>query len=328
MMWLQIIGGLIVLVLGGDFLVRGSVSVAKQFNVPPLIIGLTIVAMGTSAPELIVALKAALSGSPGIALGSVVGSNIANILLVLGLPALIFPAVCDIQDMRKTTAIMLTVTGGFITLCFFGPLVHWQGLMMLVGLAAVLGWTAWIGLRNPEATPMLVEEALEDIEGIPVLPHGLLTSTAMIVVGCAGLVVGANFLVEGAVEAAEYLGVSRSAIGLSIVALGTSLPELATAIAAAFRRHCDVAIGNVVGSNIFNLLGVMGVTATAVPVPVPQEFLQLDLWVLAGVSLLLALFIFRHATMGWRTGLLFLTLYSVYIAVVLGDHPEAMATQF
>jgi cation:H+ antiporter len=277
MSYFMVIGGLAMLLGGGDLLVRGAINLAKRLQVSPLVIALTVVAFGTSAPELMVSLDAALSGVPQIAIGNVVGSNVANVFLVLGLPALIFPIISSEPSIKRDGLIMVLVSALFVLLCFTGSLKAWQGAIMVVLLAIYLVWS-YVGSRDngPQSAEALVGE-LEGLEG------GNLTAKAsvlFVVLGIVGLAVGSHFLVEGAVQVAKAAGVPEATIGLTLVALGTSLPELATAMVAALRRHGDVALGNVIGSNLFNILGIMGITAMVVPVPVPASFLQFDLWVM------------------------------------------------
>jgi len=309
-MYLMVAGGLAFLLLGGDVLVRGAVALAKRFSIPPLIIGLTVVAFGTSAPELVVSVEAALSGVPELAIGNVVGSNIANILLVLGLPALIFPIACDAPSIRRDCATMIAASAIFMGLCFTGLLQAWQGLLMLLALIGYLGWTYYTARRNDRQT---AEAIMEEIEEIASRPQSALTATVFVLAGLLGLVVGSNMLVKGAVDVARTLGLSEATIGLTMVALGTSMPELATALVAALRRHADVAIGNVIGSNLFNILGIMGITAMVMPVPVPAAFLKFDLWVMIGASLLLAPFVLRGNAIRRVGGAVLSIAYAAYI---------------
>ena len=234
MSYLMVAGGLILLLLGGDVLVRGAVTLAQRLSVPPLVIGLTVVAFGTSSPELVVSVEAVLNGVPEIAIGNVVGSNIANVLLVLGVPALVYPIVCSVDSVRRDGSIMLAVTVGFIALCYTRELTSWQGLIMVGMLCIYLVWS-YVQARNEGDDT--ADSIVDEIEGMATRPHNLSISVAFILGGLVGLVVGSNLLVGGAVDIARAAGVSEAPIGLTVVALGTSMPELATSLVAAIRRH-------------------------------------------------------------------------------------------
>ena len=310
MEYLQAVGGLVLLVLAGDFLVRGSVSLAKRSGVPVLIIGLTIVAFGTSAPELVVGVEAVLVGAPTLALGNVVGSNIANVLLVVGLPALVAPMTCTAPRLTKNLMIMLGATAVFIALAFTGGYSWWQGLILLALLAAFLLYSAHRARTHTDDCDPTLAELEDEAEG-----QGDTAAIAVLFVlgGLLGLAVGANLLVNGSVTIARALGVSEAVIGLTLVAIGTSLPELVTAVAAAVRNHCDVAVGNVIGSNIFNLLGIIGISSLFGPIPVPDVFLRVDLWVMAAASMALLPYCLYRAVIGRWTGVLMVASYAAYL---------------
>lgn len=297
--------GLAILVVAGDLLVRGAVNLALRLGIPALVVSLTVVAFGTSAPELLVSVKAILDGAPGLALGNVVGSNTANVLLVLGVPALIAAMRTSASDTRRDYLYMLGATLLFIALCLGGRLVWWHGLVLLAALAVVLA-----------ATFLSTREADVVVEGAEPAMAGRRLAT-FLALGLVGLPLGATLLVDGATQIARAFGVSEAVIGLTLVAAGTSLPELATTVMAAIRRHADVALGNVIGSNLFNLLGIMGVAVLVGPVPVDRGFLTLDLWVMLGATLLLVPFVFlrRDVTRAWGAGLV--ALYVGYILLVL-----------
>ncbi len=299
---LAIGGGLIVLVLAGDALVKGAVNLSLRLGIPAMIVGLTVVAFGTSAPELIVSIEAVLKDAPTLAMGNVVGSNIANILLVLGVPALI-AAVPINRDLTRDFAIMIAASVLFIALAFTGSFGTWQSLVLLAGLGLMLG-DCYVRARMGRAAIDL-EGAEEGIEGWKI--------AAYLVAGLIGLPLGANLLVDGSVNVARFLGVSEAVIGLTLVAVGTSLPELATTVAAAFRRQGGVALGNVLGSNVFNLLGIIGVAGLVGTIPVPAEMLQIDLWVMLAASLLLGVFIAMRRDIGRGWGLALLLLYAAYV---------------
>lgn len=298
-----IIGGLVVLIFAGDFLVRGAVNLALRLGIPPLMVGMTVVAFGTSAPELLVSVQAALSDAGGLALGNVVGSNIANVLLVLGVPALI-AAVAIGRDVTRDFVIMLGATVLFIAVAMTGTIGTWQSLVLLAAFALFMADS----IRRARAS----RAEVDDLEGADPSITGLRIAlyTAL---GIAGLPLGAHLLVTGAVNVATDLGVSEVLIGLTIVAVGTSLPELATTVMAAIRREGGVALGNVVGSNLFNLLFILGVAGLFGAMEVPEQMLRVDLWVMLGASLVLVPFIWRAAPVTRLWGAAFLGAYGIYV---------------
>jgi len=305
--------GLALLVGAGDALVRGAVALALKLGIPVLIVSLTIVAFGTSAPELMVGVQAALDGADGIVFGNVVGSNIANVLLVLGVPAIIStidPSGCDT---RRDWVGMMAASVLFTALCFAGPLVWWSGLILLAGLALMLG-KAFRDARAARCGEGALPEEVEEAD--PAAPYWKLS--LLLGAGLLGLPLGAHLLVDGARGIAQDFGLSEAAIGLTLVAVGTSLPELATSVAAAMRRHADVIIGNVVGSNLFNLLAIMGVVSFFGPLDVPPEFLRLDLWVMLACGALLWLWVYPRMRLCRWTGVGLIALYVLYAFVVLG----------
>ena len=301
---LMIVGGLILLVLAGDALVKGAVNPSLRLGVPALIVGLTVVAFGTSAPELLVSIQAVHDHAPALALGNVVGSNIANILLVLGVPALI-TAVPVSRELMHDFLVMMAATLLFVVLANLGPMGWPHGLVLLAGLAAML-WNSYTRARDHRASESVELEGVE--EGISGLRIAL-----YLLGGLIGLPLGANLLVEGAVHVATALGVSEAVIGLTLVAVGTSLPELATTCTAALRRQAGVAMGNVIGSNIFNLLGIIGVTSLVGPLPVPQPMLHFDLWVMVATSLLLGVFVLTGRSIAKVVGAGMIALYVLYL---------------
>ncbi len=302
--------GLVILLIAGDLLVRGAVALSLRLGIPALIVSLTIVAFGTSAPELLISIQAALGGVPALALGNVVGSNTANVLLVLGVPALISGINTKAGNSQGDFWFMIGASVLFVALCFAGPLYFWHGVVLLSGISVFLGM-AFIKAHRSRRLQNALEEELGD-------PHmewwkiGALT-----VLGLMGLPLGADLLVDGAVNIAQKFGVDDGIIGLTLVAIGTSLPELATAVMAALRRQADVAIGNVVGSNIFNLLGIMGVASFFGPLPVPASFLHLDLWIMLGTSLMIAPFVLSYLNIGRAWGVAFISCYAIYVIILL-----------
>ena len=308
MEWLLVAAGLGLLLVAGDLLVKGAVNLSLRLGIPALIVSLTVVAFGTSAPELLVSVQAVLGGVPGLALGNVVGSNTANILLVLGLPALLAGIATRDCDTRRSYWQMLGATALFIVLCVMGPLSRWHGIVLLTGLAAMLVWAARAAMAHRAGTP--------EVEGAdPDLPWWKIIGA--LVLGLVGLPLGADLLIRGATDIASAFGLSEEMIGLTLVALGTSLPELATTVSAAFRRETDVILGNVIGSNLFNLLGIIGVAVLVGPIPVDPQMMRFDLWVMAGSSVLIAPFVLRGWHMGRRWGAAFSLLYVAYVVLVL-----------
>jgi len=307
--YLSLAAGLLLLLFCGDLLVRGAVALATRLGIPSMVIGLTIVAFGTSAPELVVSIHAALKGVSGIAIGNVVGSNIANVLLVLGLPAIIYPIICDQPAIRRNTVIMLGSSALFTFLCWHGALHFWQGALLFLLLIIFLGYSAHYAATCPEAVSGEVDELIE--EGA--LPAGSGRITVYLLAGIIGLPLGAHLCVTSATEIARTFGVSEAAIGLSVIAIGTSLPELATTVAAALRKQADVAVGNVIGSNIFNILGIMGITAMVKTIPVPPNFLFFDLWVMMIAAVLILPFALARTTITRSAGAVFLIGYVSYL---------------
>ena len=319
MVWVYAGLGLVILLLAGDSLVRGAVTLALRLGIPPLIVSLTIVAFGTSAPELLISVEAVLYGSPGIAMGNVVGSNIANILLVLGVPALLRTLHTSGCDSRESFIMMIAASLFFIALCFTGPLTWYHGLALLAALTAMLVHS-FVSARRHRAESLsaaaAIDPDMDEVEGAdPNMPGWKVA--LFIALGLIGLPLGADLLVDNAVIIARTFGVSETVIGLTLVALGTSLPELATTLMAALRGKAGVALGNVIGSNMFNLLAIIGVASLVGPIAVEPEFLTLDLWVMLGASLLLIPFVFFRRDIGRGAGLILTVLYLVYIASLL-----------
>ena len=302
--------GLLVLIFAGDALVRGAVSLALKLGIPALIVSLTVVAFGTSAPELLVAVQSALEGAPGIAFGNVVGSNIANVLLVLGLPALIAAIDTTKSDMRSYL-MMLAISVLFVILCFMGSFGPIQGGVLLLILVLVI----LDAIRAAQRTRNGTTEKVDVEEGDANMPG---RSVALFLgVGIIGLPIGAHLLIEGAVAIARDLDVSETVIGLTIVAVGTSLPELATSVMAAIKRQSEVALGNVIGSNIFNILAIMGFASFFGPLAVPQELLALDLWVMMAAAIVLFPFAYFRRDISRSWGIAFVAAYALYIGALI-----------
>lgn len=310
--WIRIAIGLAVLLVAGDALVKGAVNLSLRLGIPALIVSLTIVAFGTSAPELLVGVQSVLDGAPGLAIGNVVGSNIANVLLVLGLPAIISRLHTSESDTRRTYGFMMVASILLTVACFLTPITWWSGLVLLGALVAVLADSFTVA----RATRVAIPAERDDLEGADPGMAGWKIAFFM-VLGLAGLPFGAHELVDGAVSIARQYGVSESVIGLTLVAIGTSLPELATSVMAALRRNADVAMGNVIGSNMFNALAIIGISSLFGAIPVDRSFLRFDLWVMLGSSVALAPFVLWNRNLTRRYGLLFVALYVAYILAVL-----------
>ncbi|GAB5463569.1 calcium/sodium antiporter [Hoeflea alexandrii] len=300
---LLLAAGLVLLTLGADYLVRGAISFANRLGMPPLLIGLTVVGFGTSMPELLVSMQAALDGAPAIAVGNVVGSNIANILLILGLAAAISPIPAMIPSLKRDMVMMLFAAVVMLGLGYLGLIGFLTGLAMFALLAAYLAWVTYTDRRR-----MSAEEA-ELVVKLAGWKEAL-----FIAGGLAGLFIGANLLIDAATSIALQFGISEAVIGLTIVAVGTSLPELATSVVAAFRRQAEIALGNVVGSNIFNILGILGLTAMVVPVPVEASMASFDIPFMLGVSLALVALILLAGRIGRPAGVAMLAIYTGYVA--------------
>jgi len=301
MNYVFVIAGLIGLFFGGEALVRGSVGIARRMAVPPLLIGLTVVGFGTSTPELLVSVDAALRGVPDIAVGNIIGSNIANILLIVGVSALVWPIRISGATLRRDTGVMMAATLVLIPVLALGEIARLSGLALFAGLVMYLSWAY---LRPGEA------EAASETDATP--PSNLI-SLLWVIAGLFALMAGARMLVDGAVAIARGYGVSEAFIGLTIVAIGTSLPELATSLIAALRRQSEIAIGNIIGSNIFNILGILGVTAMVTPIPVASRFLSFDLPILIAASLVLTGLLLTRPTIGRGVGAVMLTSYLAYV---------------
>lgn len=305
---LLLLAGLAILLGAGDLLVRGAVNLSLRLGIPALVVSLTVVAFGTSAPELLISVQSILAGAPDLALGNVVGSNTANVLLVLGLPALLAGIATSRLQARGSYLQMMAATALFVALCFAGPLVWWHGLVLLAGLAVMLA----LAFRKARAHRRDGEDEPEGAD--PAMPGWRIAVS--LALGLVGLPIGADLLIDAATRLAASWGIGEAAIGLTLVAVGTSLPELATSISAAYRRQGEVAMGNVLGSNMFNLLAIIGIAALVGPIPVGAQFLRFDLWVMAGAALLLAPFV-----LGWNLSRLWggalTALYVGYAALVL-----------
>ena len=309
MLWTLSFLGLFLLLISGDFLVKGAIQLSNRLGVSALLVSLTVVAFGTSAPELIVAIKATLSGSSGLALGNVVGSNIANILLVLGLPILIVGLQNDIADTKRSFGLMIAASVLFIVFGMSGSFSWVYGIVLLSLLAFFL-----IDTFRQNSEKALNNEILEFQQRIS---HSWWTIIFFLILGVIGLPLGADLLVTNASALAKGYGISDAVVGLTLVAIGTSLPELATTFVAVVRKKADVVLGNLIGSNIFNLLAIIGITSLVSPVPVDPTFIKFDFWIMLCASLLVAPFIFLNIQFNRFFGFLFVALYISYLTVIL-----------
>lgn len=300
--------GLFALLLSGDLLVRGGVSLARHFKISTLVVGMTVVSLGTSAPELVVSLQAVLSNHADFAIGTVIGSNISNIGLVLGLTVLIMPIAVNSRSAYFDWPVMM---GATILLFFFiqsGSLGRYEGLIFIAILICFLLFSILQSRRTEE----------KNHSETPKPKYSLLVSIIIVAVSSVGLRFGANWLVEGASGIALNFNISEYVISASVVAFGTSVPELATSMIAAFKKEPDISIGNIIGSNLFNILGILGVTAVVKTIGVNQQVMEFDIWYLAGISVLLLLLILpaRKARLGRFKGLVLVLSYIAYITLI------------
>ncbi|MCC9620805.1 calcium/sodium antiporter [Thalassospira sp. MA62] len=308
--YIQIIAGLVLLTAGGEFIVRGAVGLALLMGVSKVIVGLTIVAAGTSAPEFVVSLNAALKDTADIAMGNVVGSNIANILLILGAVSILKPVAAGRVTVVRDGGAMLIGTLMFIGFCLLGLIDRWAGAIMLISLMVIWYFTYKHDKKSPGDAADLHEVEVDEVGDVP---KGWVKPVIATVIGIVGLMLGAEWLVDGGVTIAREFGVSEAVIGLTLVAFGTSLPELAASLVAAFRGHADVALGNVFGSNLLNLLVIIGGVSIISPIPVSPQIVSSDIWVMLAVTIALLGVAFALRKISRITGLVFLIAYFTYV---------------
>lgn len=306
---LQIIGGFLLLLGGGEFLVRGAVGISKKLGFSPLLIGLTVVAFSTSAPELLVSFTSALKGQVDLSIGNVVGSNIVNILFILGVSALITPIMVKGKEVRRDSWIMVIAAVALTIVSQFGIISRPVGLLFFAAIVAYVFFSYRAESKN--SSPEAEAEAEEEIGDAP---KSLWVSIALVLVGLVALVFGSDLLVQGATAIALAWGVSEAVIGLTIVAIGTSLPELAASVISAIKGHSEMAIGNVVGSNIFNIFSILGLTAMVKPIHVNPQMAHFDMPVMIVVSLILTFLLVRREKLSRFTGVLFILAYVAYAA--------------
>lgn len=307
-----LLAGFGMLTLGGEALIRGTLGIAKLVGISPLLSGLLIVGFGTSAPEMAVSVKASLNGNPDIAVGNVVGSNIANVLLVLGLCATILPLSVSRLALRRDALSVIVASVIFIPLVQSGLLSRPGALLLLLLLILYFAWTY---ISEKKSISSIDSVYATEAEEVNVIPRAKTWSALAVLTGFLFLIFGSQVFLIGAVGIAESMGLSEILIGLTLVAIGTSLPELTMSVIAALRGHADVAIGNVLGSNIFNLLGILGVSALLQPLRVSERVLQFDQWVMLGVALLLFVFLYTGKRLSRMEGAFLLTGYITYIVI-------------
>lgn len=308
--------GLVILVVAGDVLVRGAAALARHWGVPALIVGLTIVAFGTSAPELVVSVNAVLDGVGQMAAGNVVGSNIANILLALGLPALIMAIPTNMSGVARNTFVCVVATLLFVFLAFIAnPLERWQGAILFGGIIIYLSWMFMLARAGVDET--ILEEMAEIEEGRGGLPKSVWLDWVYVILGLIGLFIGGEMIVGNAITLASGLGVSETIIGLTIVAIGTSLPEITTVIVASLRGHSEVALGNVLGSNVFNIFAVMGAAGLTGPVLIEAGLYRFDFWVMLIATFALLIYVLSRRPIGRKTGAIFVLAYVAYMVVTI-----------
>jgi len=311
--YVLLLAGLVLLLAGGDWLVRGSVGLAEKLNVPPLIIGLTIVSFGTSAPELFVSVNSALSGADGIAIGNIVGSNIANVLMVLGIPAMFWAMKCDEKGIGRSILVMIGVSVLFIGMMQKGTLTRFDGLV-LISILLLFLFEQFRGARKARKSTEEKFDYHDEVDNIPSTYRKIFIA---LTIGFILLPIGAELTVNSAVLIAKYWGVAHEVIGLTVVAIGTSLPELATTVMAMRRGNSSIALGNIVGSNIFNIALIMGVTTIITPITVTQHIFGFDVWVMLATSILLGVFAFLKLNVSRGVGIGMSACFAAYLAVTV-----------
>ena len=321
MTYILLVLGFVMLLGGAELLVRGAVALAKSFNISKLVMGMTIVAFGTSSPELIVSINASVSGVPSLALGNLVGSNIANILLILGVSGLIYPIKSENKNLWLDWLVLTFASSSFIIFSIKNNINFDDGIL-LIGIFIIFmiysylrgsGYLSGAKLGDDKSPSLEVEE-------LSLVPQTRLNTAIFIFLGFAGLAIGSELLVDSGVKIARSFQISEAVIGLTIIAIGTSLPELAASGVAAFRKETDLAFGNIVGSNIFNIVGIVGLMGLINQLEIPPRVLQFDMWVMLFSVILLLPFMFR-----WIRGFgrvfasIFLLLYMLYIFTIAND---------
>lgn len=318
MEFLLIIAGLVILVFGGDYLVKGASGIAFRLQVPPMLVGMTVVALGTSSPEMVVTVQAALAGKPDIAIGNVIGSNIANVALILGVTVIIFPIAIKRDSLRYDWVVMMLASILFYVLALNGVISRIDGLIFLALLVSFIAYSFYRVRKK-----RLKAEADAKANDIPVVEKPKSKSyfvfIAYIVLGIVGLIFGAKWFLEGAETVARNFGVSDRIIAISLVAFGTSVPELAASVIAAFKKEQDISLGNIIGSNLFNILAILGVTSLIQPIQVAQEIMDDDIfWMIGSSFLILPLSIFGFRMGRWQ-GFVLLAVYITFMYQLLSQ---------
>ncbi len=313
MLWIYLLSGFILLLVGGEVLVKGSVAVAHKMQVPSLVIGIVLVGLGTSMPELVTCIEAVMKGVPDIAVGNVVGSNIANILLVAGASAIFYPIITPLAEFKRDGGAVALSTLLLITIAFtLGQIGMIIGIFFVVLLFSYIGYT-YFSEKITAKYLKDVEKEIEEIETVGDKEISVLFGILLTFGGIGLTVLGAKLLVSGAIIVAKNFGISEAVIGLTIVAIGTSLPELATAIIAGVRGHSDLSLGNILGSNVYNILGILGVTAIVEPLHIPKEILSFDIWVMLGATIMLIIVAITKLKITRLEGGVLMATYAIYL---------------
>lgn len=305
---LSLVAGFILLFVGGEGLVRGAVSIATRFGLSTMLVGVVVVGFGTSMPELLVSLEAAFKNTPDIALGNVVGSNIANIILILGVAAVIHPIACTERTIKRDGLAVIIASLVLAGFSFTHALDLMEGVIMITLLVAYLTYSYHSDRKKTQAARDMGDHLKSDFAAHDRLPVALLFAGA----GLASLLFGANLLVDSATVLARAAGVSEAVIGLTLVALGTSLPELATAVIASYKKHTDVLIGNVLGSNLFNILSILGITAIVTPIPFAGRIADIDVWFMLAIAVAFLGIVYLRGRITRPVGIIFLLTYVSY----------------
>ncbi|MCB0802273.1 MAG: calcium/sodium antiporter [Flavobacteriales bacterium] len=308
MEYLLLVTGFVVLILGGEFLVRGAVSLALKLNISPLVVGMTIVSFGTSAPELLVSIEAAITGHPDVSMGAVVGSNISNISLVLGLTVLIFPISISKNTLKIDWPLMMVASILLYILCLDGVIDFKEGILFIAILAS---FTAWLFIKSRKKGEIVNADLDIDVEQS--VKTNIWRDLLFLLLGFTGLFYGADWLIGSVVEIATNHGISEKLISVTVVAFGTSLPELVTSCMAAFRKETDISIGNLIGSNLFNILAILGITSLIEPIAVSDSINHFDMYYMLGISLLVFPLMYFGRKVGRLKGLLLVSVYIIYI---------------
>lgn len=321
MAYFLVLSGFALLIAGGEIMVRGAVAIAQRLNVPPVVVGLTIVAIGTSAPELTVSIDAVLRGAPDIVTGNVVGSNLSNILLVLGIAALIKPVYAAPQLIRRDGMMMVISAALLVGFAQIGRIEWFAGILMLGLYVGYIGYCYWAEQVRGDPSQELTIAEVEERSGAP---QKLLVSIGMFLCGLIGVIFGADLLVDGAVTLARDFGLPETVIALSVVAIGTSLPELAVSVIAACKGRSDVAVGNIVGSNISNVLFILGATSLVSPIDFAEQIINFDSWFMLAVTVMLIPVLVTGTRISRKEAFFFLSLYVLYIFAIFKGWPALL----